>query len=71
MLAGELKLVSKLRRNQCSATIWLEMKISKLIEVTESLKRKFRITDLLNTKIYPVIEKYLGVSRPIVVKADV
>lgn len=52
-------------------TMWLDVQVSKPIEITEEMKRRFREYWTVEYENYPVTEKYLEVSHPITVKADV
>jgi formylmethanofuran dehydrogenase subunit A len=58
-------------KNAKGATMWLDVKTSEQVKVTEEMKRRFREYWTVEYENYPVTEHYLEVSRPIVVKADV
>lgn len=52
-------------------TMWLDVQVSEPIKITEEMKRRFREYWTVEYENYPVTEKYLEVSHPITVKANV
>ena len=53
------------------ATIWLKIKTSSPIEVSEDIKRRFREYWTVEYENYPVSEKYLAISNPKEVEASI
>lgn len=53
------------------ATMWLDVQVSNPIEITDEMKKRFRAYWTVEYENYPVTEKYLKVSHPITVKANV
>jgi formylmethanofuran dehydrogenase subunit A len=53
------------------ATMWLDVKVSNPIEITDEMKRRFKEYWTVEYENYPVTEKYVEVSHPITIKADV
>jgi formylmethanofuran dehydrogenase subunit A len=51
-------------------TMWLDVKTSEPMEVTDDMKRRFRQYWTVEYENYPVTENYLDVSHPITVKAS-
>lgn len=52
-------------------TIWLNVQTSEPMKVTDEIKRKFREYWTVEYDNYPVAERYIKVSHPIIVKASV
>ncbi|MDH7564289.1 MAG: formylmethanofuran dehydrogenase subunit A [Candidatus Bathyarchaeota archaeon] len=53
------------------ATMWLDVKISEPFKVTADMKRRFREYWTVEYENYPVTDRYLEISQPIPVKAEV
>ena len=53
------------------ATMWLDVQVSNPIEITDEMKKRFRAYWTVEYENYPVTEKYLKVSHPITIKANV
>ncbi len=53
------------------STMWLDVQVSEPIKITKDMKRRFREYWTVEYENYPVTERYLRVSDPITVKADV
>jgi formylmethanofuran dehydrogenase subunit A len=53
------------------ATIWLDVQTSEPVKITDDMKKRFRDYWTVEYENYPVTEKYLEISHPKTVKADV
>jgi formylmethanofuran dehydrogenase subunit A len=53
------------------ATIWLDVQTSEPASLTDEVRRKFREYWTVEYENYPVTDRYLKVSKPTMVKADV
>jgi formylmethanofuran dehydrogenase subunit A len=53
------------------ATMWLDVRTSEPVKITDDMKRKFREYWTVEYENYPVTEDYLEISHPKTLKADV
>lgn len=53
------------------ATMWLDVQTSEPVKITDDMKKRFRDYWTVEYENYPVTEKYLEISHPKTVKADV
>jgi formylmethanofuran dehydrogenase subunit A len=58
-------------RSVQGATLWLDLKTSEPMKVSDEIKSKFREYWTVEYDNYPVTENYLAISNPITVKASV
>jgi formylmethanofuran dehydrogenase subunit A len=61
----------EIQKHVNGATMWLNVQSSELAEITDDMKRRFREYWTVEYENYPVAENYLGISKPITVKASV
>ena len=58
-------------RHEKGATMWLDVKVSEPVQITNDMKKRFRDYWTVEYENYPVTEHYIEASRPVITKADV